>query len=141
MRPTTSVADSPSGLEFELKVPQNDDPNGLATAHLKDTRFLLPEGMRVNPSAADGLDACSAVQIGLTSKSPLRFTKLEPSCPDGAKLGTVEVRTPLSADARSVMRPVRGKSTDWRTSPDAPFSTDSVASGIVAVPQFHAPAV
>jgi hypothetical protein len=47
-------------------------------------------------------------------------------------VNVVEVRTPLSADARSAMRPVRGKPTDWRTSPDAPFSIDSIASGIVA---------
>jgi hypothetical protein len=49
-------------------------------------------------------------------------------------VNVVEVRTPLSSDARSAMRPVRGKPTDWRMSPDAPFSTDSIASGIVAPP-------
>jgi len=49
-------------------------------------------------------------------------------------VNVVEVRTPLSSDARGAMRPVRGKPTDWRTSPDAPLSTDSVASGIVAPP-------
>ncbi|MDB4917993.1 MAG: hypothetical protein JWM95_5637 [Gemmatimonadetes bacterium] len=45
-----------------------------------------------------------------------------------------EVRTPLSGDLRSAMRPVVGKVVDWRTAADAPFATDSVAAGIVPLP-------
>src|SRR5262249_40404590 len=48
-------------------------------------------------------------------------------------VNVVEVRSPLSSDARSALKPVRGKPTDARAA-DAPFSTDSVASGIVAPP-------
>ena len=47
-------------------------------------------------------------------------------------VNVVEVRTPLAAEARAALRPVRGKPTDWRASADAPFSTDSIAAGIVA---------
>jgi hypothetical protein len=47
----------------------------------------------------------------------------------------VEVRSPLSPDVRGAMHPVRGKPTDWRASADAPFSTDSIAAGIVAPAQ------
>ena len=36
---------------------------GLATAHLKDV-VTLPEGMILNPSAANGLGACTEAQIG-----------------------------------------------------------------------------
>jgi len=45
-------------------------------------------------------------------------------------VNVVEVRSPLSADTRAAMRPVRGAPTDARTAIDAPFSTDSVAAGI-----------
>jgi hypothetical protein len=93
--PTASAPDAPSGLEFELRVPQNDDPDGLASAHLRNATVTLPEGMTVNPSSAGGLDACSSAQIGLVSKSPVRFTKLEPACPLASKIGEVEVETPL----------------------------------------------
>jgi hypothetical protein len=55
--------------------------------------------MVVNPSSADGLAACTSAQIGLVSKSPVRFTKTEPSCPAGSKIGTVEIDTPLLGDA------------------------------------------
>ncbi len=87
-RPTTNVADSPSGLDVSLHIPQNEDPDGTSAAHLKDTTVVLPEGLSVNPSAANGLDACSPGQVALQSDTPA-------SCPDAAKLGTVTVETPL----------------------------------------------
>ena len=68
-RPTTNVGDSPTGFEFGLKLPQNEDPYGLAEAHLRDLRVLLPEGLTVNPASADGLGACSPQQIGLVTPS------------------------------------------------------------------------
>jgi hypothetical protein len=97
-RPTTNVADSPSGLNVDLHIPQNEDPNGKAEANLRDTKVILPPGLLVNPAAAAGLEACSGAQIGLTSapgQTPVRFTGAPPSCPDAAKIGTVEVDTPL----------------------------------------------
>ena len=49
-------------------------------------------------------------------------------------VNAIEVRSPVPNETRSALRPVRGKPTDWRASADAPFSTDSVASGITAPP-------
>jgi hypothetical protein len=94
--PTTNVADSPSGLNVDLKVPQNlnseghEDPHGLATADLKDTKVILPPGLIVNPASASGLAACSPAQIELHGPEPAQ-------CPDAAKIGRVEVDTPLVA--------------------------------------------
>ena len=59
-RPTTSVADSPSGLDVDLTVPQNEDPEGLATPPLRDAVVTLPQGLSVDPSTANGLAACAA---------------------------------------------------------------------------------
>lgn len=87
-QPITTGADSPAGLSVELKVPQNENPAGLAEANLKHAVVALPEGLSVNPSAANGLTACSPAQIALTSSS-------EPNCPDASTIGTVEVTTPL----------------------------------------------
>ena len=47
-------------------------------------------------------------------------------------VSVVEIRSPLSPDARAAMRAVRGRPTDWRGTTDTPFSTDSIAAGIVA---------
>jgi len=87
-RPTTNVADSPSGLDVDLHIPQNEDPEGTAEAHLKDTTVTLPEGLVINPSGANGLGGCSPAQADLHSEAPAR-------CPDAAEIGTVEVDSPL----------------------------------------------
>jgi hypothetical protein len=97
-RPTTNVADSPSGLKFDLSIPQDESPNGLATAHLKDAVVTLPPGLTVNPSSANGLAACSPAQIGLTTpvgQADAHFDNNPNACPDGSKLGTVEVHSVL----------------------------------------------
>ncbi len=92
-RPTTNVADSPSGLDVDLHIPQDTftDPNGTVSAHLKEAIVTLPEDLTVNPSGANGLDGCSPAEIGLGSEAPAR-------CPNASKLGIVEVLTPLLAD-------------------------------------------
>jgi hypothetical protein len=107
-RPPTNVADSPSGLHVDIHVPQNnggpeggEDPEGLATANLKDTTVTLPEGFTLNPAGAAGLAGCTPAQFGLTSAegaTPIRTTADPANCPDASKLGTVEVDTPLLKD-------------------------------------------
>lgn len=88
-QPEPAQAASPSGLSVEIQVPQTyDNSEGLAESNLKDTTVTLPAGVAVNPSAADGLAACSEEQFGL-------HTTTEVACPDASKLGEVEVRTPL----------------------------------------------
>ncbi len=68
----------------------------LATAAVKDTEVALPAGMTLNPAAANGLDACSEAQIGyLPAVAGVRFSAAPQSCPDAAKVGTLEVSTPL----------------------------------------------
>jgi hypothetical protein len=97
-KPTTNLADSPSGLDFKLHQPQENQFEGRSTANLKDTEVLLPEGLVVNPSSADGLAACSPAQIGLKTAvgdSHAHFTETPPACPAASKLGSVEVKTPL----------------------------------------------
>jgi hypothetical protein len=89
-RPTTNLADAPTGLEVDLHIPQEtiDDPNGTVQAHLRDATVTLPAGLTINASGANGQDACSAAQIDLKGPGAA-------NCPDASKLGTVEVLTPL----------------------------------------------
>jgi hypothetical protein len=100
-RPTTNAADAPSGLDVDLKLPQNLDPDGRATAELRSAQVTLPEGLVVNPSSANGLGACTPQQIGLrtpVASAPVHFSLASPSCPDASRLGDVEVDTPVFAD-------------------------------------------
>jgi hypothetical protein len=97
-KPTTNLIDSPSGLDVDLKQPQNFDPKGRSTAIAKDVSLTLPQGITVNPSQGEGLEACSPTQVGLTTavgQSPIRFSKPAAQCPSASKLGSVEVITPL----------------------------------------------
>ena len=99
-KPTTNLSDSPSGLDFDLNQPQDLTKNGRASAALRDAVVTLPAGMVVNPSQANGLEACGVTQIGLSTAigaTPIHFTDRPASCPEASKLGTVEVTSPLLA--------------------------------------------
>ncbi len=98
-KPTTGVADSPSGLDVDVHLPQaaHEDPEGLGEADLRDATVTLPEGLLVNPASADGLAGCSEQQVGYEGVREGRqsFSAVPAECPDASKLGTVEVDTPL----------------------------------------------
>ena len=122
-KPTTDVADAPSGLHFDLHIPQPEAvhpeegeakypfeaqvPGETRTigaepepheADLKQAVVTLPKGISVNPASANGLGACSAAQIGLTSAPgapTAEYTEAPATCPDAAKIGSVTVETPL----------------------------------------------
>jgi hypothetical protein len=87
-KPDTGQADSPSGLAFDLSVPQTDGPNDLATPALRDAVVSLPAGVSISPGRAAGLAGCSEAQVGIGNNA-------QPACPNAAQIGTVEVTTPL----------------------------------------------
>jgi hypothetical protein len=89
--PAVDRAGAPSGYVFHLHVPQNLDPDAVGTPPLKDAVVTLPRGVRVSPSAAGGLSACSDAQIGLGSDAPSQ-------CPAASRIGTVRIVTPLLPD-------------------------------------------
>lgn len=100
VRPTTNLTDSPSGLDVELHQPQSFDLKSRGTGELKDATFTFPAGLAVNAAQGDGLRACDPEQIGLSTPigtTPIHFTKAPQSCPDAAKIGTVDVSSPLLA--------------------------------------------
>ncbi len=81
---------SPTGLTATIHVPQTAglNPTGDAQATVKDTTVTLPEGVALNPSAADGLSSCGESEVGLENAE-------EATCPESSKVGTVEIHTPL----------------------------------------------
>ncbi len=102
--PDVQAASTPSGLTVHVKVPQEAalNPNGLTDADVRDTTVALPAGVTLNPGAAAKLEACSEAQIGFLGKDALDpalrlFTSTlpEPFCPDGAKIATVKITTPI----------------------------------------------
>jgi hypothetical protein len=87
MLPDTLEAGAPAGYSFHLKVPQNTEPEALATPDVKRTSVTLPAGTVISPSAADGLGVCTNEQFGLHSGVP-------GGCPNDSQVGTVSVKTP-----------------------------------------------
>ena len=78
--PEYGAEDSPSGVTVKLHVPQNESKSRkrwLPRIYVKPS-WRCRRGLSVNPSAADGLGACSLAQIGLDNAN-------QPSCPDGRR--------------------------------------------------------
>jgi hypothetical protein len=97
-QPKSSQADSPTGLDVDLTMPTEglEDPDGIAQANLKTAKVTLPEGMSINATAGQGLAACTMAQIGFEQKGGRVVPNDSPvGCPDGSKIGTLEVDTPL----------------------------------------------
>lgn len=86
--PATREAGEPSGYTVGIDVPQNMDPDGVATAQVKDVSVTLPEGVAISPPSANGLDACTDAQFELHGDEPV-------ACPDASKLGTLQIETPV----------------------------------------------
>lgn len=91
VRPATTQADAPSAYDITVRNEQNADPDGLAAPDLEAATVVLPEGVAISPSSANGLGACADAAIGFG-------TDAEPSCPFAARIGTVAIDTPLLAD-------------------------------------------
>jgi uncharacterized repeat protein (TIGR01451 family) len=118
----TSQADEPTGMTFDLKVPQTEEATAKATPALKNLVMTLPAGMTVSPSASNGLQACSNAQFWPTEKqeqeektgTPAPQTAEEEAaaksrepaasakCPGASQIGTVEVFTPLLSGAPTI---------------------------------------
>ncbi|HTR89114.1 MAG TPA: hypothetical protein VMG62_03280 [Solirubrobacteraceae bacterium] len=116
LEPEQRAASAPTGLNATVTMPQTGltTPAGLADSALKETTVTLPQGLGLNPSAANGLQACSTGEFGFLNLLGIPFTeepgeegeaqttnRTSPSgpshCPDAAKVGTVQIKTPLLA--------------------------------------------
>jgi hypothetical protein len=106
--PEKTAASTPTGVGLEVQVPQEgtESATQLAEADLKGASVALPSGLQLNPSAAGGLEVCSPSQIGFTGFKELnptteagvqtpQFTPNAPSCPKGAKVAKLKIKSPL----------------------------------------------
>jgi hypothetical protein len=87
-------ADSPTGLGVSIKLPQPEGIESPGVPPVKETVLTFPAGMTVNPSSANGLQACSEAQIGWLGETLSNFTSAAPECPEASKVGTIEVESP-----------------------------------------------
>jgi hypothetical protein len=83
---TSGETDAPSGLDLELHA-QMFESTAFSPSQIRSASVTLPEGLTINPDAADGQSACSDAQANFGTLAPAE-------CPDNAKVGTVELDTP-----------------------------------------------
>jgi hypothetical protein len=91
--PTTHATDNPTGLDFELSLPDQGllIPNGITETQPIKTEVTLPQGITVNPAAANGQNVCTPAQYHAETATS---TPGE-GCPESSKIGTLLAKTPL----------------------------------------------
>jgi hypothetical protein len=87
VEPATAQSDLPDGVTVKVEVPQSASPEGIDSSMLEDAEVTLPEGMTLDPAAANGLEACTNAQFG-------KGTTGKVECPAGSQIGTVTIETP-----------------------------------------------
>jgi hypothetical protein len=94
-KPTTTEADSASGLDVDLSVPQLESPDTPSPSEIKATTVTLPKGFSINPNAADGKTSCSDLEGSFGTENAA-------NCPEFAKVGT------LSLESSALPGPIPG---------------------------------
>jgi hypothetical protein len=98
----TSQSDQPDGVSVDLHVPQPlGEPSKPDSPDVQNAEVTLPEGMTLNPSAANGLQACSDTQFEgracPSASSVGSFSVNAPGIPPGSLSGGVYVGAPEAA--------------------------------------------
>jgi hypothetical protein len=83
---TTGESDAPAGLDMELKAPLFES-TATSPSNIRSSTVLLPEGLSINPDAADGQSACTDAEANFNSEAPA-------NCPDNSKIGNFQIGTP-----------------------------------------------
>ena len=80
---TTTEADSPSGIDLIVKAPQPQS-KAASPSQVRTVILSLPEGLTINPDAADGQSRLLRRRRRLGTEAPAH-------CPDNAKIGTITI--------------------------------------------------
>jgi len=88
VQPGTAQTDSPAGAAVNVEVPFEPNPLTQLQSNLRTARVALVQGMGLNPSAANGLQACTDSQFRKGVRNP------DNACPPASKIGTVAVDSP-----------------------------------------------
>jgi hypothetical protein len=93
LAPTTTQGTSGSGLDYNLTLPVKglQFANVLYGSEMKRAEVVLPEGMTINPSEAEGLGVCSEEELARETYNSAPNV----GCPETSKIGSVEATTPV----------------------------------------------
>jgi len=85
--PGTQGVDSPAGAVTTVEVPHVDGGGNRENSVTREARVRLPAGLGLNPSAANGLVACTNEQFGKGTRNPV-------ACPAESRVGSVSITSP-----------------------------------------------
>jgi hypothetical protein len=92
---TTSAADTASGLDVTLKVPQTQSPTAPSPSEIRSVETTLPKGFSLAANGANGKTACADSELGFETED-------EADCPEFAKIGTSTI------DSTALPGPIHG---------------------------------
>ena len=92
---TSKLASNPSGLDLGIQMPnhglENPAEGAVSETQFKRAEVILPEGVTVNPSQAEGLATCSEADYARERYDSAPGV----GCPEASKIGSVAISTPL----------------------------------------------
>jgi hypothetical protein len=93
LRPTTFQGTSGSGLEYRLELPTDGLrlPAVNYGSELRRAEVVLPQGMTINPSQAEGLGVCTTDDFARETYN----SGPNAGCPEASKIGSVLAETPV----------------------------------------------
>jgi len=91
LKPGTTNVNSPAAAEVDVEVPHLKEAGGQDSSHTRRTTVTLPQGMGLNPSAANGLQTCTDAQFGKGTRNPI-------ACPAQSIVGHVKIESPPLVD-------------------------------------------
>ena len=92
---TTSAADTTSGLDVQLRVPQTQSPTAPSPSEIRSFEMTLPRGFSLAPNGANGKVACADDELSFTTEEAAH-------CPEFAKIGTASI------DSSALPGPIEG---------------------------------
>lgn len=87
-QPETAESDAPDGTQVSIHIPQaTEDPTEDNSPDAREATVTLPAGMTLNPSAANGLEACPSSRFAIGADEAI-------GCPPASVIGSVSVDAP-----------------------------------------------
>ena len=88
LTPENTHSDAPDGITTSVTEAHDLTPTGTDSSQVKSATITLPEGLTLNPAAANEITkACTPSQIGIGTLAPV-------TCPAESKVGTVTLDVP-----------------------------------------------
>jgi len=134
--PDDTNASSPTGLNVDLHVPQEGrlDGTSVAASAVKTIALALPPGFALDPSASDGLEACSEGLVGFQAGRGVGgFEEFDPGSEPGISSPAFTPYLPGSVAAKEAIATDRAPASEGTLQPGVNFCANGSKIGEVSI--------